>query len=175
VFGHLEKPFFLELCRFMETITLRAGSFLFKAGDPDDSIYVVQQGLLEVYINDSDGTEYLVKQVATGASIHSLLSILDVLTGHPGTFRSVSARAKTDSTILRLPAHAFNSMFEKFNESAVKVVQIIMIRLQRVTFSALHNYLGLSKELLKPDGNGNTKELNIHRISLSGIGSPNKV
>lgn len=52
VFGHLEKPFFLELCRFMETITLRSGHFLFKIGDPDDSIYVVQNGLLDVYITD---------------------------------------------------------------------------------------------------------------------------
>ncbi|GFN73554.1 LOW QUALITY PROTEIN: neuropathy target esterase sws [Plakobranchus ocellatus] len=179
VFGHLEKPFFLELCRFMETITLRSGSYLFKIGDPDDSIYVVQDGLLEVFITDSDGTEHLVKEVATGNSIHSLLSILDVLTGHPGTFRSVSARAVTDTTILRLPAHAFKSMFEKFNESAVKVVQIIMVRLQRVTFSALHNYLGLSKELLKPEGGqADLKELNIHKLnrvpSTSSSGSPAK-
>uniref|UniRef100_A0A2C9M5X0 lysophospholipase n=1 Tax=Biomphalaria glabrata TaxID=6526 RepID=A0A2C9M5X0_BIOGL len=173
VFGHLEKPFFLELCRYMETITLRAGHFLFKIGDPDDSIYVVQNGMLEVYITDVDGTEHLIKQVATGNSIHSLLSILDVLTGHPGSFKSVSARAVTDSTILRLPAHAFKSMFEKFNQSAVKVVQIIMIRLQRVTFSALHNYLGLSKELLKSDVHVDPKDLHIHRINCTGTGSPN--
>ncbi|XP_055896601.1 uncharacterized protein LOC106056771 isoform X2 [Biomphalaria glabrata] len=173
VFGHLEKPFFLELCRYMETITLRAGHFLFKIGDPDDSIYVVQNGMLEVYITDVDGTEHLIKQVATGNSIHSLLSILDVLTGHPGSFKSVSARAVTDSTILRLPAHAFKSMFEKFNQSAVKVVQIIMIRLQRVTFSALHNYLGLSKELLKSDVHVDPKDLHIHRINRTGTGSPN--
>ncbi|XP_035824813.1 patatin-like phospholipase domain-containing protein 7 [Aplysia californica] len=171
VFGHLEKPFFLELCRFMETIMLRAGNFLFRIGDPDDSIYVVQHGLLDVFITDADGTEHLVKQVATGNSIHSLLSILDVLTGHPGPFKSVSARAVTDSTILRLPAHAFKSMFEKFNESTVKVVQIIMIRLQRVTFSALHNYLGLSSELLKPDGQGDIKELLIHQLSKTGSSS----
>ncbi|KAH9507574.1 Patatin-like phospholipase domain-containing protein 7 [Bulinus truncatus] len=172
VFGHLEKPFFLELCRYMETITLRAGHVLFKIGDPDDSIYVVQNGVLEVYITDVDGTEHLIKQVATGNSIHSLLSILDVLTGHPGSFKSVSARALTDSTILRLPAHAFKSMFEKFNQSAVKVVQIIMIRLQRVTFSALHNYLGLSKELLKSDVHIDVKDLNIHRLNRTGTGSP---
>lgn len=179
VFGHLEKPFFLELIRFMETITLRSGDFLFKIGDPDDSIFVVQDGRLEVFITDADGTEHLVKEVATGNSIHSLLSILDVLTGHPGSFRSVSARAVKDSTILRLPAHAFKSMFEKFNESAVKVVQIIMVRLQRVTFSALHNYLGLSKELLKSDGiQADVKELNIHRLnrqsSTPGSASPSK-
>lgn len=53
MFGHLEKPFFLELCRFMETINLKAGQFLFKVGDPDDSIFVVQQGMLEFYILDS--------------------------------------------------------------------------------------------------------------------------
>lgn len=32
------------------------------------------------------------------------------------------------------------------------VLQIIMVRLQRVTFLALHNYLGLTTELFNPVG-----------------------
>ena len=37
----------------METINLRSGNYLFKIGDPDDSIFVVQDGLLEVFITDA--------------------------------------------------------------------------------------------------------------------------
>jgi len=82
----------------------------------------------------------------------------------------VCARAAEDSTVLRLPVEAFSAVFEKYPESLVRVVQvsptlwgchqgragdnntslspqIIMVRLQRVTFLALHNYLGLTNEL----------------------------
>ncbi|XP_041368737.1 patatin-like phospholipase domain-containing protein 7 [Gigantopelta aegis] len=173
VFGHLEKPFFLELCKFMESMVVRAGNFLFKIGDLDDSIYVLQSGCVNVFITEQDGSQHLVKEVNTGDSIHSLLSILDVLTGHPAPYKTVSARAEVDSIILRLPAHAFRSMFERFPESTVRVVQIIMIRLQRVTFMALHNYLGLSSELIKSQ-KPRTKKLPSDQL-MKSQGSPLKM
>ena len=40
-------------------------------------------------------------------------------------------------------------MFEKSPEMLIRVVQLIMARLQRVCFVALHQYLGLTSELIK--------------------------
>uniref|UniRef100_A0A8B9R8Z1 lysophospholipase n=1 Tax=Astyanax mexicanus TaxID=7994 RepID=A0A8B9R8Z1_ASTMX len=147
VLGHFEKPLFLELCRHMVFIELQEGEGLFRPGDDDDSIYVVQDGRLELCIHENDGTEPVVKDVLPGDSVHSLLSILDTITGYPAPYKTVSARAAMRSTILRLPASAFQSVFEKYPETLVRVIQIIMVRLQRVTFLALHNYLGLTTEL----------------------------
>uniref|UniRef100_A0A8C7XA39 Patatin-like phospholipase domain-containing protein 7 n=1 Tax=Oryzias sinensis TaxID=183150 RepID=A0A8C7XA39_9TELE len=152
VLGHFEKPLFLELCRHMVLIELQEGEVLFKPGDDDDSIYVVQDGRLELYIQENDGTEPVVKDVLPGDSVHSLLSILDIITGYPAPYKTVSARAATRSIILRLPASAFESVFKKYPETLVRVIQIIMVRLQRVTFLALHNYLGLTTELFNPVG-----------------------
>ncbi|KAK7504501.1 hypothetical protein BaRGS_00004367 [Batillaria attramentaria] len=175
VFGHLEKPFFLELCKYMESVKVPAGEYLFNVGDTDNCIYVVQSGLVEVFIREKDGEEHLVKVVHTGDSIHSLLSILDVLTGHPAPYKTVLAKAVVDSTILKLPARAFTSMFERFNESVVRMVQIIMIRLQRVTFMALHNYLGLSHELINHDIHTDIKPLHILSLARHNTpGSPNR-
>ncbi|XP_011368250.1 patatin-like phospholipase domain-containing protein 7 [Pteropus vampyrus] len=98
-----------------------------------------------------DGTEVAVKEVLAGDSVHSLLSILDVITGHTAPYKTVSARAAVPSTVLRLPAVAFQGVFERYPETLVRVVQIIMVRLQRVTFLALHNYLGLTTELFNPE------------------------
>ncbi|XP_068020276.1 LOW QUALITY PROTEIN: patatin-like phospholipase domain-containing protein 7 [Melanerpes formicivorus] len=147
VLGHFEKPLFLELCKHMVFVQLHEGEYIFRPGQLDNSIYVVQDGKLEVCIQESDGTEMVVKEVLAGDSVHSLLSILDVITGHPAPYKTVSARAGSPSTILRLPASAFQDVFNKYPETLVRMVQIIMVRLQRVTFLALHNYLGLTTEL----------------------------
>ncbi|XP_051939457.1 patatin-like phospholipase domain-containing protein 6 isoform X7 [Hippocampus zosterae] len=147
VLGHFEKPLFLELCKHMVFVQFQQGEYVFRPGQPDSSIYVVQDGKLELCLTGMDGKESVVKEVFPGDSVHSLLSILDVITGHQKPYRTVSARAAEVSTVLRLPVEAFLSIFEKYPESLVRVVQIIMVRLQRVTVLALHNYLGLTNEL----------------------------
>ncbi|KAL6097143.1 pnpla7 [Pungitius sinensis] len=151
VLGHFEKPLFLELCRHMVLIELQEGESLFRPGENDNSIFVVQAGRLELCIHEKDGTEPVVKDVVAGDSVHSLLSILDIITGYPAPYKTVCARAATRATILRLPASAFESVFEKYPETLVRVIQIIMVRLQRVTFLALHDYLGLTTELFNPE------------------------
>lgn len=47
-----------------------------------------------------------------------------VLQGHQKPYRTVSARAAEVSTVLRLPVEAFLSIFEKYPESLVRVVQV---------------------------------------------------
>lgn len=45
---------------------------------------------------------------------------------------------------------AFQEVFTEYPETFIRVIQVIMIRLLRVTFTALHQYLGLSSELVNP-------------------------
>uniref|UniRef100_A0A673JVK5 lysophospholipase n=1 Tax=Sinocyclocheilus rhinocerous TaxID=307959 RepID=A0A673JVK5_9TELE len=150
VLGHFEKPLFLELCRHMVFVQLQQGEGLFR---PD------------LYLCFPD-------------SVHSLLSILDVITGYPAPYKTVSARAAAPTTVLRLPAQAFQSVFEKYPETLVRVIQIIMVRLQRVTFLALHNYLGLTTELFNKvrsiDCPSFSSHLFISRVPLSLVQSIRK-
>jgi len=52
--------------------------------------------------------------------------------------------------VLKLPVAAFQEVFEKNPETFCRVIRIIMIRLHRVTFTALHQHLGLTTELITP-------------------------
>ncbi|XP_039765410.1 neuropathy target esterase sws isoform X6 [Pararge aegeria] len=150
VFGHFEKPVFLMLCKHTEILNLPAGSFLFKVGDTDENVYVVQNGRVNVYITNQDGTSLSLKIVRAGESVTSLLSFTDVLTGHSQPYKTVNAKALEDSQVIKLPMRAFQEVFKEYPDIFVRVIQIIMVRLQRVTFTALHQYLGLSAELVNP-------------------------
>ncbi len=47
-----------------------------------------------------------------------------ILQGHPAPYKTVSARAAVPTTVLRLPAQAFQSVFEKYPETLVRVIQV---------------------------------------------------
>lgn len=66
------------MCKYMETKTVYANNYLFKIGDPDDSIYVVQSGRVHVYITDEVSfyfiiTNFKIKQGKTKASFFAKL------------------------------------------------------------------------------------------------------
>ena len=79
IFGHFEKPIFLKLCRHTEIINLETNDLLFQIGDIDNSVFIVQSGMLNVLINNADGSTLSLKLVQKGESVTSLLSFIDVL------------------------------------------------------------------------------------------------
>ncbi|CAI9562347.1 unnamed protein product, partial [Staurois parvus] len=151
VLGHFERPLFLALCQYVVYEHYDPGGVVFCPGQPDSSIYIVLEGKLELSLTDPDGTRHYMKSVSPGDNVHSLLSILDVLTGHQKPYRTVTAKAVEKSTVLRLPVEAFSAVFCSYPQSLIRTVQIIALRLQRVTFLALHHYLGLTIELFQHD------------------------
>ncbi|CAB0032675.1 unnamed protein product [Trichogramma brassicae] len=63
------------------------------------------------------------------------------------------------------PQRLMAIVFQEHPDAFVRVIQVIMVRLQRVTFTALHQYLGLSAELVNQ---GREKK------KYSTVGSPTK-
>lgn len=149
IFGHFEKPVFLKICKHTEIINLIAGESLIKVGDADDSVFIVQSGQINVFLNNPDGSSIALKVVRKGESVTSLLSFIDVLVGNTSQYKTVTARAMENSQVIRLPMFAFKEVFDESPDLLVRVIQVIMIRLQRVTITALHNYLGLSTEYIQ--------------------------
>jgi len=48
VFGHVEHALLMELVKHMKHVTLRPGEFLFRVGEPDNQMYVVESGEVRV-------------------------------------------------------------------------------------------------------------------------------
>ena len=103
IFGHFEKPVFLQLCKSTEILNLEAGDCLFKITDADDSVYIVQSGQINVFISNADGSTLSLKTVKKGESVTSLLSFIDVLSGNPSFYKTVTAKAMEKSQVIRLP------------------------------------------------------------------------
>lgn len=177
IFGQFDKPVFLKICKRTEIINLVAGEHLIKIGDNDDSVYIVQSGAVNVFLNNLDGSSVSLKVVRKGETVTSLLSFIDVIVGNVSQYKTVTAKAVENSQIIRLPMTAFKEVFDENPDILVRVIQVIMVRLQRVTIGALHNYLGLNTEYIqtssrkKPNTNvaglSNLPKQQVHKRQMS--------
>ncbi|KAJ1861746.1 phosphatidylcholine and lysophosphatidylcholine phospholipase [Coemansia sp. RSA 989] len=61
---------------------------------------------------------------------------------------NVIARATSDTTLAMIPASAFQRVTRLYPKAAAHILQVILTRLQRVTFATLYDYLDLPDELV---------------------------
>ncbi len=192
VFGHFGQSMLIELMRNIEHVTVRQNDYLFKVGDLDASMYIVESGSLSVICEDAPvapvgagGGDHSasaasssaaskpmeLKQVHEGEPIVSLLSFLDYLAGKRKVYKTVSARAMQETKLIKISFEGFKNAFDKDPSNLAGVVQVVMVRLQRVTLLALHQYLGLGAELLSPLPRGNVHGGRRHHHSAGGGGN----
>ncbi|KAI6031333.1 hypothetical protein BKA83DRAFT_4198788 [Pisolithus microcarpus] len=69
----------------------------------------------------------------------------------PQFHHGIVGRATEDSTLSVIPAEAFRRVTKKFPKATGHIVQVILTRFSRVTFSAAHKYLGLTTEVLRTE------------------------
>ena len=76
-----------------------------------------------MHIVDAENRSTTIKNVGPGENVSSLLSFVDVATGHPNVYRTVCCRAVADSVIVKLPSLAFRELFEQSPDTMIRVVQ----------------------------------------------------
>uniref|UniRef100_A0A915CP12 Cyclic nucleotide-binding domain-containing protein n=1 Tax=Ditylenchus dipsaci TaxID=166011 RepID=A0A915CP12_9BILA len=120
----------------IDVVEYDADEYIVRPGDEDDSMYVVLEGSLSVYISLPEGKECMVKRIDQGNSFFSLLSLIDILMRMPSRLKQFCFRK-------------FQEAYEANPEVWVRPIQIIVTRLLHVTMTTLHEHLGLGEELLK--------------------------
>lgn len=104
-FGRLDRAGRAEIAGELEFVTVGGGEYLFRQGDPGDSLYVIDSGLLEVRLMDIDGKEQTLDRLDAGATVGEMA----LLSGRP---RSAGVVAVVDTRLVRLPKAAFDRLAE---------------------------------------------------------------
>ncbi|CAJ0580584.1 unnamed protein product, partial [Mesorhabditis spiculigera] len=157
-----------------------ADQFVVTPGDEDDSMYIPLDGSLAVYIacaEGKDSKDYMVKKIHRGNAFFSLLSMLDMLMGSPSMFKTVSLKALEPTKVVRYSIRSFVDAYKQDPVLWSRTIQVACTRLLHVTMTTLHNYMGLSSELIKPrvkDPRSNTTPFSLSTDSMRrhAAGSP---
>ena len=97
-----------EITYLFELTSLKAEDYLFRAGTQCKDIYIISNGELNIYIHNNSKETFL-DTLYTGCSIGAYCSLrLDDFT--------ISGRAKTDLTLLKLPFIKMQNLREKFDD-----------------------------------------------------------
>ena len=113
---------FLNLFRDKEGMSFAAGEFVFKAGDPGETMYIITEG--EVDILDGSGTAL---DTAGPGSIVGELALID---DEP---RSATVVAKTDCRLVAVDRRRFEYMVHETPFFGLAVMKVLADRLRKTS------------------------------------------
>ena len=120
-----------------------SGEMLFRAGDPGNGCYRVEDGLLKVTMVSSSGAERILAFLGRGAIVGELA----VLDGLP---RSASVVAVLDATVRFLSNVAFEAFAEKHPELYKELIRLLAERLRETdTTVAASSFLSLKGRMAR--------------------------
>ena len=128
LFQDLDARSLAQLAFESEIVAVSRGDVIMDEGGDSDCFYVIVQGSLEVFLARAGGTRVL-DVLGDGASVGEM----GVLTREP---RTVSVRARRDSTLLRVPAAVFETVLQENAHVTLRLARTLSDRLKRTTSAA---------------------------------------
>src|SRR3954453_14099552 len=127
----LEAGPWAELAASAQPVSIRAREWLFRQGDPGDSLYVVLTGRLEIVIETEGAAEpKVIRVLGRGDSVGELA----LLTESP---RSASVRARRDSELLLVTREHFAKLLEQRPEFGAGLTRVLGRQLRDVRHAGL--------------------------------------
>jgi CRP/FNR family transcriptional regulator, cyclic AMP receptor protein len=115
MFQQLSAESLAELANVIDETQVAAGETLFHAGDPGDSLFIVHQGQVELFIKDTAGQK-IVLTIAEPGDMFGELAMLDY-----GS-RTATALALTDCEVLVLDRDDLKLLFQRKPEAALHML-----------------------------------------------------
>jgi uncharacterized membrane protein len=118
LFEQLTEEDRAQLAQVVDRRELPAGTTLFQAGEPGESLFVVSSGEVELFIKDTAGQK-IVLTVARDGEIFGELALLD------RGARTATALALVDTELLELDRDDLLLLFQKTPEAAVRLLAAV--------------------------------------------------
>lgn len=118
LFEQLTEEDRAQLALVVDRRELTAGTTLFQAGEPGESLFVVSTGEVELFIKDTAGQK-IVLTVARDGEIFGELALLD------RGARTATALALVDTELLELDRDDLLLLFQKTPEAAVRLLAAV--------------------------------------------------
>jgi CRP/FNR family transcriptional regulator, cyclic AMP receptor protein len=118
LFEQLTEDDRAQLALVVDRRELLAGTTLFQAGEPGESLFVVSTGEVELFIKDTAGQK-IVLTVARDGEIFGELALLD------RGARTATALALVDTVLLELDRDDLLLLFQKTPEAAVRLLAAV--------------------------------------------------
>ena len=115
LFEHVLEEDRASLAAFIDICRLSAGETLFKTGEPGESLYIVKDGEVELFIKDTAGQKILLA-IAGKGEVFGELALLD-----RGP-RTATAMALADSELLRIDRDDLLLLFGKSPAAALRLL-----------------------------------------------------
>ncbi len=129
-FGRLDRRARADISDELDLVELAAGDPLFAQGDPGDSMYVVERGLLEVRMHDEDGLVRVLDRLAPGAAVGEMA----LMSGRP---RSADVVALVDSQLMRLSRSGFERLVERYPAIVAGFAVAVTPRIHRLQVAGM--------------------------------------
>ena len=151
MFEHLNEDDRLALANVIDELKVPEGHTLFQAGDPGDSLFIMQSGQIELFIKDTAGQK-IVLTTAQSGDMFGELAMLD--TGP----RTATALALEESEVLVLDRSDLVLLFRRKPEAALHML------------AALSGLTRKADELLRTRVSRNVnEEMEVHSTALLRI------
>lgn len=130
LFSRLDRAARASIADDLELVSLAAGQALFRQGDPGDSLYIVESGLLEVRMPAAAGSPQVIDRLDAGAAVGEMA----LLTGQP---RTADVVAVVDSRLVRLAKAGFDRLAERHPAIASGFALTVMPRVHRLKLAGI--------------------------------------
>ncbi|MFY7842554.1 MAG: cyclic nucleotide-binding domain-containing protein [Rhabdochlamydiaceae bacterium] len=129
LFNGLEDQDLMDIIQFVEKASFKKGDFIFKEGDPSDSLYVICKGSAQILkLADDKKSFFNIQSLSEGQIIGEMGFIDDMA-------RSASVKALSDMEVLKLKRESFNLE----NALAKKIHNQIVTNISKTTISRLRD------------------------------------
>jgi CRP/FNR family transcriptional regulator, cyclic AMP receptor protein len=125
LFESLDNEAAGELCHLLESLDCKAGTFLFRAGDQGDAMYIIERGKVRISVQATDGQELTLTELGRGDFFGEMALLLD------GQRRSANAVVAEEGRLAVLSREHFLSFMRRNPNVALEMLTALANRLRR--------------------------------------------